>query len=60
MVYGPGFALRNKMEEQILSQFRRMPGLESHHVGLDTLLGLDETIDVEDYLGGDYFFFFLL
>eukprot|EP00965_Chrysotila_dentata_P242115 6204694-Pleurochrysis_carterae.AAC.5 len=35
----------------ILSQVQRLPGLPSHHVGLDTIMGRDETIDFEDYLG---------
>ena len=43
--------MQMKMEASILSQVRRLPGLPSSHVGLDTLLGRDTTIDFEDYLG---------
>jgi len=35
----------------ILSQVQRLPGLQSSHLGLDTILGRDETIDFEDFLG---------
>jgi len=51
-VYGSHLPMRIKMEMSILSQVQRPPGLPSHHVGLDTILGRDETIDFEDYLGG--------
>lgn len=40
-----------RMEQEILSQFRRLPGLDSHFIGLETLAGLDEKIDVQDYMG---------
>merc|ERR1719222_565741 len=43
--------MRIKMEMSILSQVQRLPGLPSHHVGLDTILARDETIDFEDFLG---------
>ncbi len=33
-------------------QFRRIPALHSHMVGLEISLGLDHTIDFEDVLGG--------
>merc|ERR1712060_370406 len=50
-VYGAHLPMRIKMEMNVLSQVRRLPGLRSSHVGLDTILGRDETIDFEDYLG---------
>lgn len=40
------------MEMNILSQVARLPGIRSSHSGLNTILGRDETIDFEDYLGG--------
>jgi proteasome maturation protein len=50
-IYGSGFAMRLKTEAAMLSQVQRLPGLPSSNVGLETLLGLDETIDFEDVLG---------
>lgn len=41
-----------EMDRSILRQFQRGPGLVSSFAGLDTLLGRDETIGFEDYLGG--------
>jgi hypothetical protein len=40
------------MEREILSQFHRLPVLESSYVGLETVLGIDEDIDYEDFLNG--------
>jgi hypothetical protein len=51
-VYGTHLPLRLKMEMNILSQAARLPGIRSSHTGLNTILGRDETIDFEDYLGG--------
>eukprot|EP00967_Tisochrysis_lutea_P108238 scaffold167562_cov33-Tisochrysis_lutea.AAC.3 len=50
-VYGTHLPMRLKMETNILSQVSRLPGIRSSHVGLNTILGRDETIDFEDYLG---------
>jgi len=50
-VYGTHLPMRVRIEMNILSQVQRLPGLPSHHVGLDTIMGRDETIDFEDYLG---------
>jgi len=50
-VYGTHLPMRIKMEMNILSQVQRLPGLRSSHVGMDTILGRDETIDFEDFLG---------
>jgi len=43
--------MRIKMEMNILSQCARLPGMKSSHCGLNTILGRDETIDFEDFLG---------
>lgn len=43
--------MQRRMEMGILSQVGRLPGLPSSHLGLNTVLGRDETIDWEDYLG---------
>ena len=34
----------------MLSQQQRMPGLPSSNIGLETVLGLDETLDFGDFL----------
>lgn len=54
-VYGSHLPMRVRMEMSIVSQVQRLPGLPSHNVGLETLLGRDETIDFEDYLGAPEF-----
>ena len=51
-VYGSHLPMRVQMEMNIVAQVQRPPGLPSHNVGLETILGRDETIDFEDYLGG--------
>jgi len=51
-IYGAHVPMRMTMEETILSQFQRMPGLPSSMVGLETLLNTDTKIDYADYLGG--------
>jgi proteasome maturation protein len=43
--------MKLEMEQAILSQFQRLPGLKSSMVGLDTLMNRDEDIDAGDYLG---------
>jgi proteasome maturation protein len=50
-VHGTHAPMRLEMEQAILSQFQRLPGLKSNFVGLETLLGRDEEIDFGDYLG---------
>src|SRR5688572_23446763 len=51
-LFGTHMFMRMQMEKTILSQFRRLPGLPSEFVGLETILGEDETIDFDDYLQG--------
>ena len=41
------------MEEMIVSQHHRMPGLKSSFAGLETLRGSDLDIDFDDFLGTD-------
>ncbi|KAG5180094.1 proteasome maturation factor UMP1 [Tribonema minus] len=50
-VYGSGFAMRLRTEAAALSQAQRLPGLLSSRVGLETVLGNDETLDFEDFMG---------
>ena len=49
-VFGPGTAMRMRMDRAILSQFQRAPGLASDFVGLDTILSRDITVGFEDIL----------
>lgn len=51
-IYGKHLPMQIRMELDILSQVKRLPGLPSSNIGLETILGRDETIDFEDYLGG--------
>ncbi|EGG20373.1 proteasome maturation factor UMP1 family protein [Cavenderia fasciculata] len=49
-VFGQHMVLHNEIEKQIYSQFKRLPTLNSSMIALETVLGLDEDIDFEDYL----------
>ncbi len=51
LTYGSAMPMRLQMQEEILSQFHRLPGLPSSQLGLNSLSFRDETIDVEDYMG---------
>merc|ERR1719223_976411 len=53
-VYGSHAALRFRTEKAILTQFQRLPGLKSEFVGLDTLMGRDDTMGFEDFLSDPY------
>jgi hypothetical protein len=48
--YGSAFPMRRMMQESVLGQFHRLPGLPSSGVALDVLSGRDTDIDFEDYL----------
>jgi hypothetical protein len=50
-VYGAHMPLQQTMEENILAQFRRFPGLPSSMAGLETMCGADTTMAFDDYLG---------
>jgi len=49
--YGSHLPMQIRMELDILSQAKRLPGIRSSNIGAETILGRDETIDFEDYLG---------
>lgn len=49
-IYGAAPAMRMEMERRILSQFQRLPGLRSELVGLETMLGEDDTLGLEHVL----------
>jgi hypothetical protein len=50
--YGSHMAMRLATEKAILSRSHRLPGLESSHVALETLMGTAESIDYKDFLNG--------
>eukprot|EP00456_Euglypha_rotunda_P001961 TRINITY_DN10399_c0_g1_i1.p1 TRINITY_DN10399_c0_g1~~TRINITY_DN10399_c0_g1_i1.p1 ORF type:complete len:135 (+),score=30.59 TRINITY_DN10399_c0_g1_i1:206-610(+) len=49
-IYGTHLPIKIKMEENILSQFKRVGGLRSSLLGLETLMGMDTEIEFEDFL----------
>ena len=49
--YGSYFPLRLMMDQQILSSYHRLPGLESEYAGLETLTKRDLDIDFVDIYG---------
>ena len=49
--YGSHLPMQIRMELDTVSQSRRLPGMPTSNIALETLLGRDETIDFEDYLG---------
>lgn len=53
-IYGPGAAMRLRMDRALLAQAQRAPGLASSFAGLDTFLGRDYTIGFEDFLGSTF------
>lgn len=49
---GSHMAMRLATERTIMGRMRRLPGLKSSNIGMETLLGTDEQIDFKDYLNG--------
>mmetsp|Transcript_27216 Transcript_27216/g.45759 ORF Transcript_27216/g.45759 Transcript_27216/m.45759 type:complete len:130 (-) Transcript_27216:219-608(-) len=56
-IHGVHVPMRLKMDQTILAQQKRfpVPGLKPSFVGLETMLGQDETIEFEDYLNKQEF-----
>ncbi len=50
MLYGPGAALRMRVDRARYTQYQRAPGLPSSFVGLDTFLGREYKVDFSDFL----------
>lgn len=48
--YGSAFPMRRMMQESVLSQFHRLPGLPSSGIALEILRGKDADMDFDDYL----------
>ncbi len=55
--HGSHMAMRLATERETLSRIRRLPGLESSHIALQTMMGTDETVDFPDFLNGIATFF---
>lgn len=51
-IYGSHMAMRLATEKETFSRNRRLPGLESSNIALQTLMGTDETVDFQDFLNG--------
>ncbi|CAG8777758.1 8257_t:CDS:2, partial [Acaulospora morrowiae] len=49
-IYGIHAPVRHLMERSIVSKMQRLPVLPSSNLGLEILMGKDETIDFEDFL----------
>lgn len=49
-------AMRLATERETFSRIRRLPGLESSHIALQTMMGTDETVDFPDFLNGNSYF----
>jgi hypothetical protein len=50
--YGSHMAMRLATEKQMHSRMKRLPGLQSSHIALDTLMGEDTSIGFQDFLNG--------
>lgn len=48
--YGSALPMRLMMQEHMLSQCQRLPGLPSSYAGLHSLTGRDEKFDFEDFI----------
>jgi len=50
-LYGTHMAARLQIEQGFLSEFQRLPSLQTSFVGLETMMGIDEDLGFSDYLG---------
>ncbi len=53
--YGSHMAMRLATEKSIFHHSRRVEGLESSNIGLQTVMGCDQSISFDDYLNGKLF-----
>ena len=51
MLYGPASAIHLQMDRAILSTVQRLPMLPSDRVGLECVMGQDQTMGYSDFLG---------
>eukprot|EP00918_Siedleckia_nematoides_P055105 GHVU01120173.1.p1 GENE.GHVU01120173.1~~GHVU01120173.1.p1 ORF type:complete len:153 (+),score=22.78 GHVU01120173.1:66-461(+) len=49
-IYGMHAPIRMLMERNLLAQTHRLPTLPSAHLGLQTVMGIDDELDVEEVL----------
>jgi hypothetical protein len=49
--YGSHFPMRIRMELECVAVSKRLPGMPTCNIAMETILGRDESIDFEDYLG---------
>jgi proteasome maturation protein len=49
--YGSHLPAQIRMELETVAQSKRLPGMPTCNIAMETILGRDETIDFEDYLG---------
>ena len=49
--HGAHLPMQIRMELETVCQSRRLPGMPTSNVGAECILGRDETIEFEDYLG---------
>ena len=49
--YGAHLPMSIRMELDTVCQSKRLPGMPTSNLAAETILGRDETIDFEDYLG---------
>ena len=52
-IYGSHLAMQLATERETFSRMRRLPGLESSNIALQTMMGTDESIDFCDFLNGE-------
>lgn len=52
--YGSHLAMRLATEREVFSRMKRLPGLESSNISYDTVMGLDEKIEFQDFLNDPY------
>lgn len=50
-VYGSHLPMQIRAELETIAMSRRLPGMRTCNIAMETILGRDETIDFEDYLG---------
>ena len=53
--HGGHLAMRLATEKETFGRVRRLPGLESSNIALQTLMGTAETVDFPDFLNGMQF-----
>ncbi|KAJ5071477.1 proteasome maturation protein ump1 [Anaeramoeba ignava] len=52
--FGEHMIMRFMIEEQFFSEPMRLPGLSSSFIGLETILGKDDSISLNDYLNSGF------